>query len=65
MSKGTCQIERCEKGDEEGGLGSEISAMFREVRLEEPMAELRGFELVPVSFGRHVPANRAMKRVVR
>lgn len=33
-----------------GGLGTEISAMFREFGLDEPIAELRGYEIKPVSF---------------
>lgn len=33
-----------------GGLGTEISAMFRKYGLDEPIAELRGYELKPLSF---------------
>jgi plasmid stability protein len=33
-----------------GGLGSEIAARFKGIELEEPIPELRGFEIKPPKF---------------
>jgi antitoxin FitA len=33
-----------------GGLGSEIAARFKGMELEEPIPELRGFEIKPPKF---------------
>jgi len=35
-----------------GGLGTEISALFSKIGLDSDIAELRGREIKPASFGR-------------
>ena len=34
----------------EVGLGTQISAMFREIGLTEPIEELRGYPVEPITF---------------
>jgi plasmid stability protein len=33
-----------------GGLGTELSALFADIGLDEPIQELRGFEIKPPDF---------------
>lgn len=40
-----------EKKTPSGGLGTELSALFADIGLDEPIKELRGFEVEPPKFG--------------
>jgi antitoxin FitA len=39
-----------EKSAPAGGLGTELAALFADVGLDEPIQELRGFEIEPPKF---------------
>jgi plasmid stability protein len=41
---------RAEKKTPTGGLGTELSALFADVGLDEPIQELRGFQIKPPKF---------------
>ena len=40
-----------EEKKSEFGLGTELAALFADVGLDEPIQELRGFEIKPPTFG--------------
>jgi hypothetical protein len=44
------KARKARKSSKAGGMGTEISAMFRECGLDGPIEELRGYEIVPISF---------------
>lgn len=39
-----------ERRSKSGGLGSEIAARFKDIGLEEPIQELRGYTIKPPKF---------------
>jgi plasmid stability protein len=41
---------QAEKNAPAGGLGTELSALFADIGLDEPIQELRGFQIDPPDF---------------